>query len=60
MILLIALGILSTVAIIGSILAVRNDGYGPIRTDWSRLPDADRGAPHISRDTARDGERVAP
>lgn len=41
MIALIVLGILSIVAIVGTVIAVARDGYGPVRTDWSRLPDRD-------------------
>ncbi|WDG18295.1 hypothetical protein [Microbacterium sp. Clip185] len=39
MIALIVLGILSIVAIVATVIAVARDGYGPVRTDWSRLPD---------------------
>lgn len=41
MIALIVLGILSIVAIVATVIAVARDGYGPVRTDWSRLPDRD-------------------
>lgn len=41
MIALIVLGILSIVAIAGTVIAVARDGYGSVRTDWSRLPDRD-------------------
>ncbi|GAB3150980.1 hypothetical protein GCM10027058_16280 [Microbacterium neimengense] len=41
MIALIVLGILSIVAITATVIAVARDGYGPVRTDWSRLPDRD-------------------
>ncbi|MDR6199743.1 hypothetical protein QE374_001652 [Microbacterium sp. SORGH_AS428] len=41
MIALIVLGILSIVAIAATVIAVARDGYGPVRTDWSRLPDRD-------------------
>ena len=37
MTLAIILGVLAIVAIIGTIVAVSNDGYRPIRTDWSRI-----------------------
>ncbi len=39
MIALIVLGIISIVAIVATVIAVARDGYGPVRTDWSRLPD---------------------
>ena len=33
------------VALIGTAIAVRRDGYAPIRTEWSRVPErADSGA----------------
>lgn len=32
------LGILSTTAIVGTLLAVARDGYRPTPTDWMRLP----------------------
>lgn len=41
MIALIVLGILSIVAVGATVIAVARDGYGPVRTDWSRLPDRD-------------------
>ena len=41
MIALIVLGILSIVAVVATVIAVARDGYGPVSTDWSRLPDRD-------------------
>ncbi|WP_243226412.1 hypothetical protein [Microbacterium sp. CIAB417] len=69
MIALIVLGILSIVAIVGTVIAVARDGYGPVRTDWSRLPDRDdrvapvtpasSAAPSSAPTTAVQGTRVA-
>lgn len=36
---LLVLGIISLLALGGTAVAVTRDGYGPVRTDWTRLPD---------------------
>ncbi|WP_159501960.1 hypothetical protein [Microbacterium sp. 18062] len=61
----IVLGVLALLGVIGTIVALRSDGYGPVRTDWTRLPDrpstpatpdaaqAAAAAPAQNTDTAR-------